>query len=584
MRHWLNVLTRKVKSSSENASETQGQCSIAFSCVADSDTRFIYQAARLLLSLRWFGGNVSDAPFYLCTIAKLSDECAKFFERHGGFVRYCEAFDTDQPHITSNKLRGLEIDDLEKFDHIVLIDCDTLIVRDPSRYCVGNGVGIKLADVPTVKDDKLKKILTELGISAPDRRFEYELANAHTFGYFNSGVVVLARKWLRPFAETWVRRCRQLLELEKSLEIPAHFVEQSALTATVAELDIPLSVLLSSMNLPVHFKANRYPDSYQDIDPEIIHYHWLSNEDGFIKQLPLKMANLRANAFNTRLRAEMKSRESAIKPQSPASAMVADSAKTKPKVIVSSGWWCDQKPHDWALGADITRKTSFFYLWLRQVEQYLNPDRIVITDSNSPLKPDWQSHPKVHWIELDKNYGGPNDVREGKVDTKFSGFTKGVINGAMYALCCDADYYIYVEQDCLIRGDSFLEHAIGDSEAEIFLGQRTQGGKGIEGKSAAPMIQQSCIIVKSSGLERFISKTMEGPETDGELSPEVKMDRDLKPYDFVQLPFGRSRPLDFGLSHFYAQHLDEDELNAFLEAEGLDRNLLLPLEARIIDL
>jgi hypothetical protein len=583
MSNWLKVLFEKFKIGSRDNSLEHALLPVAFVCVADTEVRFTYQAARLLLSLRWFGGSMKEAPFYLCTTAELSKETVGFFTRHGAKINYCEPFYSNQPNITSNKLRGLEINDLKNFEHIVLIDCDTLIVNDPSDYCAVAGVGLKLADVPTVKDEKLEQILDGLGVAVPDHQFEYELADAQTFGYFNSGVIVLSQKWLRPIAENWSKRCRQLLDLETQLEIPPHFVEQSALAATVAELDVPLTILPASMNLPVHFLADRYPDSYNSIDPHVIHYHWLTHPDGYIKELPLTLAQLRAESFNSRLRAEISENREVYRNQFSSSPTSSATIK-KPKVIVGTGWWSDKKSHDWALGSDVTRSTAFFSLWYRQVVRYLNPDRIIVTDSRSPFKPDFKNFRNVHWIELDKNYGGPNDVRVGKIKTKFSGFTKSVINGAMHALCCDADFYVYVEQDCLIKGERFLEHALGESDAEIFLGQRTVGGKGIEGKPAASMIQQSCIIVKKSGLERFISRTLEGPETDGELSPEVKMDRDLKPYDFVQIPFGRSRPIDFSLNHFYAQHLDQNELEEFMGVEGLNWEILCPNEKYILDI
>lgn len=555
--------------------------STAFSCVIDHDPRFAFQAARLLLSLRWFGGNLSEAPFFLLSIGKLPAEAEEFFIRHGAILRFCDPFDPSQPNITSNKLRGLEPAELEVFEHVVLIDGDIIVARDPSNHLSVGGVGLKLADVPSVKDELLLKIFEALNVKVPDRSFDYELASDKTFGYFNSGVVIIERSWRKQFHQVWSDYCQKLLELKDSLSIPPHFIEQSALAATVAKLDMPLQILPNSMNFPVHFPVNRYPEWYHDVDPYLVHYHWLSNDDGLIKALPLNRANLRAEAFNSRLRSELKSLEPA---QSPDLKSVSLSPNAKPKIVVGSGWWCDESPHEWAIGADETRETGFFNLWLRQVENYLKPDRIVITDSHSPLKPDWQSHPNIHWIELDKNYGSPNHVRTGLVNIKFSGFTKSVLNGAMYALCCDADFFVYVEQDCLIRGENILRHAIGESNAEIFLGQRTQGGQGIEGTPAAPMIQQSLIVVKKSGLERFIAKTMEGPETDGELSPEVKMDRDLKPYDFIKIPFGRSRPIDFSLSHYYAQHLLPEELDRFLESEDLDPSFIEPKEKLIFEI
>ena len=137
---------------------------------------------------------------------------------------------------------------------------------------------------------------------------------------------------------------------------------------------------------------------------------------------------------------------------------------------------------------------------------------------------------------------------------------------------------------CLVRGENFLQHAIGDSDAEIFLGDRTQGGRGIEGKSAAPMYQQSCIIVRKSGLERFICGTLSGPESDGEKSPEVKMQRDLRPWEVLRVPYGRSRPIDFNRTHFYAQHFQRAELMQFLRVEGIDKKILLDRSSRLFAL
>ena len=89
------------------------------------------------------------------------------------------------------------------------------------------------------------------------------------------------------------------------------------------------------------------------------------------------------------------------------------------------------------------------------------------------------------------------------------------------------------------------------------------------------MYQQSCIVVRKSGLERFISGTLAGAETDGEMSPENKMARDLKPWDTLKVPYGRSRPVDFSRTHFYVQHLQKDELMLFLQAEELDPAIVL---------
>ena len=191
----------------------------------------------------------------------------------------------------------------------------------------------------------------------------------------------------------------------------------------------------------------------------------------------------------------------------------------------------------------------------------LRPHRIFVTDSASPLKPLWVddvSH--MVWCRLDDNYGHSNDIGFGKISTKYSGFTRSVLAGAMYALCCDADYYVYVEQDCLVFGEDILPAAIGSSEAHILLGQPTRNGVGLGGGIALPMLQQSFMIVGRPGIERFISGILRSPFTDGERSPEETMRLELAPFDLLSIPYGRTRPIDPMTPSFYAQHLTTEEL------------------------
>lgn len=252
--------------------------------------------------------------------------------------------------------------------------------------------------------------------------------------------------------------------------------------------------------------------------------------------------------------------------------------RSKPKVIVGSGWWCDSARSSWMIGASATRSPAFFELWRRQVHRCLGPRRIVVTDSASPIKPDHRSDASLVWIELDRNYGHANDLRVGLIKTKYSGFTRSVMNGAMYALCCDADYYVYVEQDCLLHGEDFLAHAVGDAGEDILIGAPTVNGVGIDGAVAASMLQQSLIVVRRAGLERFLEGLLGAPWSDGEMSPEEIMRQRLAPFGLLRVPFGRSRPIKFEQPHYYAQHLSDDELKQFLAVEDLspsDFNMVL---------
>ena len=101
------------------------------------------------------------------------------------------------------------------------------------------------------------------------------------------------------------------------------------------------------------------------------------------------------------------------------------------------------------------------------------------------------------------------------------------------------------------------------------MGRVTEKGRGLGGTPAAPMPQQSLVIVRNVGLARFIEGIVNAPYTDGELSPEKVMHDRLAPIGFLRVPYGRSRPIDFERSHFYAQHLNADELQRFLSLIGV---------------
>jgi hypothetical protein len=242
----------------------------------------------------------------------------------------------------------------------------------------------------------------------------------------------------------------------------------------------------------------------------------------------------------------------------------------KPKVVVGSGWWSSGQRSDWNIGDDAIRSPQFFSLWHRQVLKYVRPELIVVTDSHSPRKPDHARFERLHWLELDRNYGHANDIRTGVIRSKYCGFTRSLIMGASFALCCEADYFVYIEQDCLIRGERFIEAAIGDQAFDFFMGQRTIGGTGLAGSPAAPMLQNSLLIMNSRGIEKLLARLLMAPETDGEMSLEEKMARDMAPFGTLNIPYGRSRPMDFSLAHYYAQHMSRQELETFIVAEGLE--------------
>ena len=536
-----------------------------FTCIAEPTKRFLEQTARLLMSVRWFGGSLAQVRFVLGCTGPIPRAARELFDRYGAEIVTVERYDPTHGH--SNKIALLGSPILAGHDIVVLLDCDTVLVQDPASWLNLRAVAAKLADVPTVSLAELQAIFCHFKCAMPLARYYHELTGDACIAYCNSGVIVVPEKYRPRFASEWDRWNRVVLTSPETLRFNRLHADQVSLGLVLENSEVPFAPLPPEMNMPAHCTADAYPPRWQELDPVIIHYHWLSYPNGFLKPCPLWQCTRRIESFNARLRAEVRPQLS-ISLESSESAPAAQKAPAS-KVVVGSGWWCADSPHDWTIGSPATRSVAFFDVWYRQLVRCLNPERIVVTDSASPVKPDYCSYPVLRWIELDRNYGHANDLRTGRIRTKYSGFTRAVINGAMYALCCDADFYVYVEQDCLLQGENFLTNALGDSTEDILIGRLTENGRGLGGAPAAPMPQQSLVIVRKAGLDRFIGGIVGAPWSDGERSPEQTMQDRLAPIGFVRVPYGRSRPIDFERSHFYAQHLDADELQRFLTLIGV---------------
>lgn len=229
------------------------------------------------------------------------------------------------------------------------------------------------------------------------------------------------------------------------------------------------------------------------------------------------------------------------------------------KYIIGTGWWCDNTgihthSHLQQQVDVSTRQVGFFELWYKAIMKFTNPQSIIIVDSNSPVKPNIIGKSNVQLISLDKNYGAAMD---GTSNQKLSGWDKGVLLGAAYALMCDAEYFVYVEQDCLLYGKGIIEEAISHMGAsEILFG---------DGFGTPQPLQQSFFIVKAKYLHKFISPDYDLIDKSYlAASPEQRYHRYFQDvYSYMPFGHGRVRPIDYSLCHFYAQHLTKEELSIF---------------------
>ncbi len=243
--------------------------------------------------------------------------------------------------------------------------------------------------------------------------------------------------------------------------------------------------------------------------------------------------------------------------------------------VIGTGWWCDGSgTHE---GAQVSatqsdeaiRGRDFFRLWLWFINKYTNPDKIIVADSASPVRPELPEDPRIEFLSMKKNWGH----FVGCDYSLMCGVERAHLAVAFYALLNDSDL-IYVEQDCLVAGEGWVDEcyrALGSKQVMFGAGKRTP-----------QPIQQSLALVRWEYLPVFINRLLDqyvrhrsillSSSPDPNLHNTEHRWRDAFARDVCHVPFGygRARPIDFSAKHIYAQHWTEPELRELMQREGLD--------------
>jgi hypothetical protein len=262
------------------------------------------------------------------------------------------------------------------------------------------------------------------------------------------------------------------------------------------------------------------------------------------------------------------------------------------KYVIGSGWWSTEEPFPKErkkLGDDIIRGPSFHKLWYKSVCTYTNPEKILIVDSNSPIKPPLKkSDERIEFVSLDENYGHTMIST-----TQFSGWLRSFLLGISYAWMCDADYFVYVEQDTLLYGEGIIEHAIAHMRHSFMFGS---------GVGTPQIVQISLIIVHRSGFVRFMNRMNQIRDIETKISTEMKLaiiGYDWLPwveayksgnvwgrivwewykrtgrlwYDVLPFGYGRARPINWHDPYFYFQHGTKEEIETYMGKSNLPMDL-----------
>lgn len=272
---------------------------LAVGCVADSSPRFLDQAVRLLRSWRWFAGPHADGELHVCVVEDVPAAYRDQFERLGARVHVVDRFVGRHP--TSNKLRFLELADAKRADHVLLLDCDTIVVQNPERLFSGDGLTAKIADVATVSLELFERLFSGFGLPMPPADQVCTVSGEATIPYFNTGVVSLSSRAMQSLAPAWVHLNGELTGMFERLGGAPHFCEQASLSLALAMTQTSFNTVGNEMNFPAHFVQQPMDSAFARVDPVIIHYHWLVDGEGQLLPSVYPNVDRRIRGFNARV-------------------------------------------------------------------------------------------------------------------------------------------------------------------------------------------------------------------------------------------------------------------------------------------
>lgn len=275
---------------------------ILLGCVAENNHKFLSQSLRLVQSVRWFGGALKDTDIVVCVVEGIEPAYRRALESLGAAIRIVPRFDPANPLF--NKIQLFRLPDLETFDTLLYMDCDTIVVQDPSRFLASSVLRIKVADVPTVPTEVLERVCGYFGLTLPERQYRTTLDQAPTIWYCNAGVISCPVRLIPQLIPAW---CDYELAFGANPDLLGphqHHRSQAALALAFIANPVPFEELPVGMNFPLHLTHIKPPPEIVETDPVILHYHDLVDSDGYLLPSPYPLAQKRIEDFNNRLRRE----------------------------------------------------------------------------------------------------------------------------------------------------------------------------------------------------------------------------------------------------------------------------------------
>jgi hypothetical protein len=268
--------------------------------VAEAGDAWFREVSNLVLSVRRFGGALAEAPIVAMFVERVDPDHEAALGDQGVEVRVVDRFDPRSP--ASNKLRMLELADTHRFDTLLAIDTDTLVMGDIAAFFSTSAIRVKPENHSPYSPAAWAGIYEALAVPPPSRSTVMTSTGELSSPYFNSGVVLVPRDRCGDLLEAWTKAVHDVLDLyddHPELVPPPerHWTNQLALAVALAGAGLPVDPLPVGLNLSTTVRVHPM-FRHQVVPPFVLHYHNEITSTGFVQRSRNGTLNPFIDAFN----------------------------------------------------------------------------------------------------------------------------------------------------------------------------------------------------------------------------------------------------------------------------------------------
>jgi hypothetical protein len=243
---------------------------ILFGCVIENNYSLFSKTLRLLQSIRWFGGALANADIMVCVVDEIDSYFKQAFEALRAIVFVVPRFDPKNP--LASKLEFLLQPQLLGYETVILLDCSTILVQDPTRFLLQSTLQARITDVPVISNEVLERVCKYFGLTVPKRKYHTTFDKVPTIWFCNTEVIVFPVALISKLVRAW---CEYELNFSANPDLLGPFQlyrEQVAFSLAFIKHPIPFSELPVKMNFPLHITSTEPPADMFESDPVILHY------------------------------------------------------------------------------------------------------------------------------------------------------------------------------------------------------------------------------------------------------------------------------------------------------------------------